>query len=212
MVYTAVVVDSLPPKVSVVVTVLHDDPHPSQSMNHMFSLVANHMPNSIFLHFPPIYIKKSISWLVLTPFSTCSCTLHVGSHKIDIYDTMVHCYNLMGLALLKLDNFRNWGSYLWCIHLHDTECTKGRYDLPYPSWYLVVGVSYWPTVLESSSSQPLFLLLVIILISSRFPKPRYASQYFAALAVFWYVGQVRWWTIPCAKRRLCWSWLEPSIP
>ena len=93
-------------------SILCDDLHPSQNMNHMFSPIVDHMPDSLCLHVPQIYKKNSISWLVLTPFSACSYTLRFGSYKLDIYDTMVHCHNLMGLALLKPDNFRKWGSYI----------------------------------------------------------------------------------------------------
>ena len=88
VVYTAV--KSLPSETTSMVAVLCDDLHPSQSMNHMFSPAADHMHDILCLHVPPIYKKNNIGWLVLTPFSACSYTLHVGAHKLDICDTMVH--------------------------------------------------------------------------------------------------------------------------
>ena len=92
--------------------------------------VADNIHGSICLHVPLIYKKNNIDWLVLTPFSTYSYTPRAGAHKLDICDTMVCCHNLMYLALLRLDNFINWGNCPWCAHQHDTEYTKDHRDPP----------------------------------------------------------------------------------
>ena len=96
----------------------------------MLSPLADHIHSNLCLHVPLIYKMNNIDWLVLTPFSTYSYTHCSSAHKLDICDTMVCFHNLMDLALLILDNFRNWGSFPWCAHLHDTEYTKDRHDPP----------------------------------------------------------------------------------
>ena len=131
VVYT--VVEHLPYEAASTTVVQHEDILPSQSMYHMFSHAADHMHDSLCLHVPPIYKRNNIGWMFLTLSSTCNYTLRVGAHKLDIWDTMVHCHKLMVSALLKLDNFRNWGSYLWCVRLHETECNKYHHDPLSPS-------------------------------------------------------------------------------
>ena len=133
MVYTTVEADSLPPEVVVVIFVLHDDLHPSQSMNHILCPKVDHMHDSLCLHAPPIYKRNNIGWLVLMLSSTCSYILHANAHRLDICDTMVHCCNLMGSVLLRTNNFGNYSRYLWCVHLHEIECTEDHRDPLSPS-------------------------------------------------------------------------------
>ena len=86
----------LPLDVMVVVSVLHDDLHPSQNMNHMSFLEVDHMHDSLCLHAPLIDKMNNISWMDLTLYSACRYILHVGFHRIDICDTMVCFRNLVG--------------------------------------------------------------------------------------------------------------------
>ena len=89
MVYTAVVVESLPPEATVLVVVLCDDLLPSQGMNHMFFPEVDHMYDNIYLHAPHIDKMNNIGLLASTPYFACSYILRTGAHRLDICDTMV---------------------------------------------------------------------------------------------------------------------------
>ena len=83
-------VKHLPYEAASTTVVQHKDILPSQGMYHMFYLAVDHMHDSVCHHVPLICKRNNIGWLVLTLYSACSYTLHVGAHKIDICDSMVH--------------------------------------------------------------------------------------------------------------------------
>ena len=75
MVYTAVVVESLPLEAVAMVVVLRDDLRLSQSMNRTLCPEAYQMPKILCLHAPSIYKRNNIGWLVLILSSACSYIL-----------------------------------------------------------------------------------------------------------------------------------------
>ena len=121
-------VKSLPPEVVDVVDVLHDDLHPSQSMNPMSFPEVVHMHNSLYLHAPQINKMNNIGFPTSSPSSACIHVLHVGAHRLGICGTMVRCRKSMVSVPMIADNFRIRGKYLWCVHPHDFECTKYTHD------------------------------------------------------------------------------------
>ena len=62
VVCTAVEVENLPFEAANAVAVLHGDLLPSQNMNHMFCLEADHMPDSLYPHARLSDRMNSINW------------------------------------------------------------------------------------------------------------------------------------------------------
>ena len=112
VVYTMVDFESLPPEDVVVFVVLHDDLHPSQSMNHMSFPEADNMHDSLYLHAPQIDKMNNTGLLALTPSSACTYIIFLGAHRLDICDTMVLCHNSEGLVPQIANNCGIPGKYL----------------------------------------------------------------------------------------------------
>ena len=80
--------------------------------------------------------------------------------------------------------------YPWYVHLHGNGYTKDCHDPPWPFLCLAAAALDWLATPESDSFQRQFLLLMMLLVSSRSPNPCSMSQSFAALMVVKYVGQM----------------------